>query len=357
MPRAKGAAKAKAAAAKAAAAGPPPDAPQAQAPPVPAPLVVAVPPSTPPSTAILLEIEECVKMIQAHEGLADIASLTPLGIGEGAACAAFKITDFQTSLNEAGTEYVSTGNFGWVDWKYTNSPGVPVLRNSIVDYATAKYSDFRNLASLRITVAVPAAKPLPSTIFPPGGSAPAIGSVMAMTPQEQVLAPYWALGAALKKGTVAESDVEAWRKFFCTTLFTWKVLPSTDDQDFETIGIRQEAALTYNVISYTPVQWVCKVMQMKSARETTGNKISSIEMATLFKKRGFKPAKGQEDISVTFIDNAVYVWGKALCYPEVGSARENMEELNPQCDIVLSMRTACALWCALLAQCNYEDQL
>ena len=106
-----------------------------------------------------------------------------------------------------------------------------------------------------------------------------------------------------------------------------------------------------------PVQWVCKVMQMKSARETTGNKIASIELANLFKSRGFKPARNQEDITVTFIDNAIYVWGKALCYPEVGSARENMEELNFQCDIVLSMRAACALLCALLAQCKYEDKL
>ena len=48
---------------------------------------------------------------------------------------------------------------------------------------------------------------------------------------------------------------------------------------------------------------------------------------------------------MTFIDNAIYVWGKALCYPEVGSARENMEELNFQCDIVLSMRAECGGVC------------
>ena len=97
-----------------------------------APLVVAVPPSTPPSTALMMEIEECIKMIQAHEGLSDIASLAPLGMGEGGSCAAFKIKDLETSL-AAGAMYVSTCNFGWVDWKYTNSPGVPVLRNAIVD--------------------------------------------------------------------------------------------------------------------------------------------------------------------------------------------------------------------------------
>ena len=336
MPAAKAAAAAKAKA-KAAAHD------QAPAPlPLPPPLVVAVPPAASPATALQMEIEECVRTIEAHEGLSDIGSLAPLGMGEGGACAAFKIKDLQTSCG-AGSDYVCTGNFAWVDWKYTNSPGVPVLRTSVVDYAMANYSDAQRLGCLKVTVALTTVKPLPVTIFTSGGSAPAIGSVMAMTPQEQIWAVFWALGSALKKGTMAESDVAAWRKFFCTSLFTWKVLPSPDDQDFETIKIRQEAALTFATISYTPVLWVCKVMQMKAARETTANKVSSIELATLFKNRGFKPARGQEDITSTFIDNAIYVWGKALCYPEVGSARENTEELSSEFDMCWA--------CALLAHC------
>ena len=151
---------------------------------------------------------------------------------------------------------------------------------------------------------------------------------MAMTPQDEILAPYYAIYMALKKGEMAESDVQAWRKFFSTALFTWKVLPTNEDMEFETLAIRQKAALTYQTISYTPVQWVCKIVQMKKERETLGNKVSSGDLAAAFKKRNFKPAKGQEDISTTFIDNAIYVWSKALCYTEVRPYQRLLNKYN-----------------------------
>ena len=140
------------------------------------------------------------------------------------------------------------------------------------------------------------------------------------------MAPWWMLGSLLKKGPLAESDVQAWRRFFSTALFTWKVLPLPEDLEFETISIRQEAALTYQTISYTPIQWVCKVIQMKKEREATSNKVTSADLAAIFKKRGFKPARGQEDISITFIDNALYIWKYAMCYPEVGPCQPPREK-------------------------------
>ena len=312
--------------------------------------VVAVPPQAKQLTAVMREIEECVNIISQHEGFQDITTLAPLGLGEGGASAAFSISNLQQALCGGGDadvgvrEYVATGNFGWIDYKYTNSAGVPMLRNSIVSYAETKFSDARNLPIMRVTVAVTSAQPLPATMFPPGGSAPAVGSIMAMTPQEEIVAPWLMLGSLLKKGPLAESDVQAWRRFFSTVLFTWKLLPLPEDLEFETISIRQEAAMLYQTISYTPIQWVCKVIQMKKEREATGNKVTSADLATIFKKRGFKPARGQEHISSTFIDNALYIHNHALCYPEVGPCQPPREKWRGVAfidyDLVLSMRTA-----------------
>ena len=66
------------------------------------------------------------------------------------------------------------------------------------------------------------------------------------------------------------------------------------------------------VITYTTLQWVCKVIQMKNAR-----KMSNIQVAESFSTREFQYAQNQEEITETFVENAVYVWNRALCYPEV----------------------------------------
>ena len=287
----------------------------------PVPVAAVAVPQPGGTSKIMLEIDEAMKLIANHPDLNDIAGQPPLGLGQGGASATFKINDLKQALggnHASGAEYVCTCNFAWCDTKYTNSPGVPLLHSSIQEYADQLYSDTNNLPIARITVGITSAKPLPTSVFSPGGSAPTAGSVTAMSPQEDIVAPYLAIYKALKKGEMAESDVKAWRKFFATALFTWKVLPTNEDMEFETITIRQRAALTHQTISYTPVQWVCKIVQMKKERETVGNKVSSGDLAAAFKKRNFKPARGQEDISATFIDNALYVWSKALCYPEVG---------------------------------------
>ena len=42
--------------------------------------------------------------------------------------------------------------------------------------------------------------------------------------------------------------------------------------------------------------------------------------AKLFKNRGFKPAKGQDDISGTFVINSLYIWDHALCHSDIHRA-------------------------------------
>ena len=49
-----------------------------------------------------------------------------------------------TNALRNGTEYVCTGNFMWIDVKYTSSPGVPVLRSAVVNDAKMLYSDTKD---------------------------------------------------------------------------------------------------------------------------------------------------------------------------------------------------------------------
>ena len=59
-------------------------------------------------------------------------------------------------------------------------------------------------------------------------------------------------------------------------------------------------------------------MQMRKDREAvSGEHLSNVALSKLFKKYAFKPVKGQEEISETFIENAFYIGNRALCYPEV----------------------------------------
>ena len=89
------------------------------------------------------------------------------------------------------------------------------------------------------------------------------GALQAASPQEELLAPFLALGHAVLSQNVANSDAQKWLSWMQTTLFTFKLLPTREAKEFETITIRQKAAHKYQMISYTPVQWVYKIMQMK----------------------------------------------------------------------------------------------
>ena len=221
--------------------------------------------------------------------------------------AAFDDTSFKLAL-ETGAECTASCNFGWLDWRYTTSPGVPMLKKTVKEYSRILY-EVTDWAPIKLYVAIDSAKASPMT---------AKGALQAVSPQEQIVAVYWALAEAVVKGMTAD-DVEKWKKHLLTAVFTFKVLASDEDKDFETIAIRQLAAHTFAAITYTPVQWVCKIVQLKESRESNPSigKQTSADIAKLFKKHEFKAAAGQEMISETFIENALYIWSRALCYTEV----------------------------------------
>ena len=149
---------------------------------------------------------------------------------------------------------------------------------------------------------------------------PELNRLMAVTPQEEILAPYIALADNIKAG-LCDSDIEAWNTFFRTTLFTFKVLHDADAKEFATLGLRQEAAAKYFAVAYTPIQWIHKIVQIKRDREAlSGNRLSNEDIAKLFTSHNFKTVRGQEQISTTFVENALYIWRMALCYSDVQDA-------------------------------------
>ena len=143
------------------------------------------------------------------------------------------------------------------------------------------------------------------------------GSLAAVTPQEEVLAPLWALGTLIETNKIDAADAAKWMTLFLTALVTFKVIKTSEEREFETIKQRQKAALKHTAISYTPVQWVWKVMQMKLDREKAnkGNQIPAADIAALFQKYDIKLAKGQEEISGTFVANAEYVRSLVVATP------------------------------------------
>jgi hypothetical protein len=192
-----------------------------------------------------------------------------------------------------------------------------MLKKTVTEYSNTLY-DITDWAPIKMYVAVSSANINPLT---------AKGALQAVSPQEQIVAVYWALAAAVIKGITLD-DVEKWKKHLLTAVFTFKVLQTDEEKEFETIRIRQIAAHTFAAITYTPLQWVCKIVQLKESRENNPSigKQSSADIAKLFKKHEFKAALGQEQISETFIENALYIWTRALCYSDVQTVLINGAE-------------------------------
>lgn len=175
--------------------------------------------------------------------------------------ASFKKEDFALAMTQRG-EYMCMLNFWWIDWKHTTAPGVPILRNMVTAYAEQFYPDGGPLQQIKLIVGVD------------GSTSPdeQRGALKAVSPQEEVLAPYWALGSLLQAGKVTDSDAAMWTRAFATVVVTFKMLKTEEAREFETILIRQAMHHQFQAIVYTPVQWVCKIMQMKQDRLNKQNK-------------------------------------------------------------------------------------
>ena len=261
-----------------------------------------------PNAKFLAEMEQLIDAIEASPHFGGLKDMKPTGVGEGGSAPAFDLKECHKAL-ETGGEYMRCANLNWLDWKYCTAPGVPVLRASVASYADAQYSTKNGkLETLHIVVALDdvQANPLDKK-----------GALQAVSPQEEVLAPYYALGTAVKNKAIAKSDADKWKLFMSTAVFTFKLLPGKEQKEFETIQIRQKTAHLHTLVAYTPVQWVYNILQMKKDRD---GKTTAIELAALFTKHEFKAAKGQEDISVTFVENALYIGTYGIVYPDVTAA-------------------------------------
>ena len=190
----------------------------------------------------------------------------------------------------------------------------------VTSYAEKFYPDGGPLQQIKLTVGVEGSTPPDEQK----------GALKAVSPQEELIAPLWALGTSLQEGKVTDSDAEMWTNAFTTTLVTFKMLKTEEAREFETIMMRQAIHHQFQAIVYTPVQWVCKIMQMKQVcrnnttkrtkkthEQDRNGKASASDIAQLFKQHNFKAARGQEEISTTFVTNACYIWDHALCYKEV----------------------------------------
>ena len=261
--------------------------------------------------------------------------------------ATFDFDSFKDACSKGG-EYTCTGNFAWIDPKFTTSPGVPILRSAVATLAATEYDAIlesqskANVPPLKATIAVNNATQDPLS---------KCGALKAVTPQEEVFAPYFMWGHRLKQGVVTVAEGRKWLKHFRSAVFTFKILPSVEAQEFETINIRQKAAHKYMAINFTPVQWVCKISQMKRDRETQGQKISNSELAKLFGKYNFKPARGQEEVTETYVENALYVWNRALCHTEVKTALINGAERYAQASMFDSLNKICLI----CRRCKVDD--
>ena len=293
-----------------------------------------------PNASFLSEVEGLVSAIDASSDFGGFRDWKPLGVGDGGSAPVFDFKEFESGMKYGG-EYVCCGNFGWLDWKYSTAPGVPVLRSSVASYADAEFNPKANkFNTLRLTVAVedPGVNPMEHK-----------GALQAVSPQEEVIAPLYALGQALKSKSIAGSDVQKWRDCFSSTLLTFKHLETKEEKEFETIKIRQATAHRFVMISYTPVQWVYKINQMQKDRD---EKLTPAQLAALFTKHQFKAAQGQEEISVTFVENAIYIGTHGLCYAEVTKALVDGAELYSH----KSMFDSVSKIAAIIRRCKMEPK-
>jgi hypothetical protein len=215
------------------------------------------------------------------------------------------VQDYKTAMENEG-KYECSCNFAWASSFWSTAPGVPILEGSIRELGTAKYLNRDDKKALNFTVAVTDKKADPMTQK---------GALKIVSPLEDVQAVWWALNTDMRAPDWTAAKRDKWLKLLLTAKFTFQYLPTQQEQEMVTLQQREDHSIDYHAMTYTPIQWVYKVISVKKERELVDGPQNKTTLKKWFDK--LTTANTTESISETFVENVLYIHKWALCYTVV----------------------------------------
>jgi len=268
------------------------------------------------------ELSNNMATILADKTFKKIESEKPLEIEDGGIQAPFHIDHFNTSMKAVGC-YKCGFNFFALNLTWSPNPGVPLL-GARVDMLVSYY--FKQPAPVPFDLVVR----VPSLDYNPMEH---LGGLQSITAEEIRMAFVKAIArdviahSALEKNAQRASDqaLKKWLPYVLSSTVTFKLLESDDDVWFEAFNARERLVTDFQALARTAYQRIHEIAQFRTKKLAVWGPGTAVKkICDEFNKRA-ELAQGSDPVNVDFVQNALSVYEKALCLPDVVVAIEKLE--------------------------------
>ena len=214
-------------------------------------------------------------------------------------------------------QYGCGANLFMADVFSSSSKGVPIRKQGVEDMVKFDYPEDEDPHHYDGTVVVALDKASVDVLA-------LSGKLPLLSPEESVHAPLLACARDIAKGAT-EDRVQKWRTFFLSVSFKFVVVPA-EDRFFKAVNARNKICSDYAALARTCFQEVVEINLYKERMERTQGKTYSAQMLCELYNKSMKRAECQDEVSITFVDNALTLWSRAFVHKEVLQAVQRCDE-------------------------------
>ena len=275
--------------------------------------------ATQPGVPKPIQVSQAHHLVKVHKALAtmrncpifqDVASMEPLTLKDGGSEHPYQYKDCHTVL-ATGNAFKVGGNFMWIEHTWLCNHRVPINAGNVKYLRKTKFK----------YDAPPKASPYRAVIGLTLDQDASAGGLQRLSPEEIDHSILFAIEEAIEKN-VGDGILRAWLAFIRSYPMQFEVIDEGDDRMWRGQNIREELVDLGETVKRSVTQRIQDVAGLKQEKENeTGQTYSSDKMAKLFQSN-LNLARSSEVISTAFVDSAITISKRVLCFPE------NQEKLD-----------------------------
>ena len=276
------------------------------------------------NSAYMAGLAADLQVVMSHPLFSDIKELQPVRPdAEDEDMRATRLPIDPTQLvgcvNRLGT-YEGGCNLFWLDWLYTPTPGVP---SSLARTRSTMQDVFATPTEIPTKVVVSVPKAINEAELT---SMTTASKLKRLSPEEPLVAFVGAIARGVKNAASTET-MKQWKRLALSTLVEFRAVDSADDVHWAAVNMREDVVRNFVTMRTTTLWRLYEVYQFKERKDATCGKLGAAKIAHLY-KLNMRRAETSEEVTDSFVDNALTVHERLLSTPQ---ARKVLQEAEEQC--------------------------
>ncbi|CAK8988121.1 unnamed protein product [Durusdinium trenchii] len=270
----------------------------------------------------LQKLEGSIQTILSHPLFSNIMHESPLkidktaGASEAGMRAPWDPAEHESALTTAGT-YVSAGNLFWCNLRVLNSPSVPVSAKSVE--LQFNYFEATGPEKLREEVVIALEQGVGVDQFQ---RQQVQGRLRRISPEELDHSLIMYIADLIKEGH-GDAKLQQWKQVLLSVSMRVELVDSYEAMFWKGINLRQRYISTYDSLTRSTIQSVLELVKFRDELLPAG---SRKEIADHWQMKVADLGSALVDkMDLAFVDTALKVHDRMLCYPAVSKAIMEMD--------------------------------